>query len=290
MTILRQRIVEDMQLCGLTEKTQVVYVQVVRQLVEHYRKSPEVFTEVELREYFLYLKNIKGVAQSTYGVALAGIKFIYRYTLRREIPTLDLIRPRRKKTLPVILSISEVGRILGQIRRLCYRACLGTIYACGLRTTEGVNLRVGDIDSERMLVHVRHGKGDKERCVPLPERILDILRRYWITHRHEELIFPKRTTGSVPLPQATTTMTAKGVRDVFEIVLEESGVRKNATVKTLRHSWATHLLEAGLDLRIIQGYLGHSSPSTTAIYTHLTRKTEAMTVKAINQILDELWG
>jgi len=281
--------IEDMQLRGLSERTQVVYVQVVRQLAEHYGKSPDIITEEDLREYFLYLKNNKGVAESTYGVALAGIKFIYRYTLRREIPTLDLIRPRRKKEQPVILSVSEVGRILGQIRRLCYQACLGTIYACGLRTTEGINLRVGDIDSERMLVHVRHAKRDKERCVPLPERILNILRRYWITHRHEELIFPKRTTGSVPLSQATTTMSAEGVRDVFKIVLKESGVRKKATVRTLRHSWATHLLEAGIDLRIIQAYLGHSSPSTTAIYTHMTRKTEAMTVEAINQMLDDLW-
>jgi integrase/recombinase XerD len=289
MTIIRQRMIEDMQLRGLSERTQDNYVRAVRQLAEYYRKSPDTITEEELRQYFIYLKKIKGVAQNTYGVALAGVKFIYRYTLRRELSTLDLMRPRREKKLPVVLSVDEVGRILGQIRRFRYQACLSTIYACGLRIQEGVLLRVGDIDSDRMLVHIRQGKGSKDRCVPLPERILKILRQYWMTHRHEALLFPARTPVGVPLSEASNPMSVRGVQNVFRSALEESGVRKKATVHTLRHSWATHLLEAGISLRLIQGYLGHSSPATTAIYTHLTRKTEAMTVEAINQMLDDLW-
>ncbi|MCJ7624933.1 MAG: site-specific integrase [Anaerolineaceae bacterium] len=290
MTILRQRMIEDMQLRGLSEKTQEHYVRVVRQLAEYYRKSPDIITEEELRQYFIYLKNIKRVAQNTFGVAQAGIKFIYRYTLRRELPTLDLMRPRREKKLPVVLSVVEVGRILSQIRRSRYRTCLSTIYACGLRIQEGVQLRVCDIDSDRMLVHVRQGKGNKDRCVPLSERILEILRQYWITHRHEVWLYPVKTPAGVSLTEATNPMSVKGVQNAFRAALEESGVRKKATVHTLRHSWATHLLEAGISLRLIQGYLGHSSPATTAIYTHLTRKTEVMTVEAINQMLDDLWA
>ena len=290
MTIIRQRMIEDMQLRGLSEGTQELYVRAVRQLVEHYRKSPDTITEEELRQYFIYLKNVKGIAQNTYGVALAGVKFIYRYTLRRELSTLDLMRPRREKKLPVVLSVDEVGRILGWVRRFRYRACLSTIYACGLRIQEGVLLQVGDIDSDRMLIHIRQGKGSKDRCVPLPEHILKILRQYWMTHRHGALLFPAKTPMGVPLSEASNPMPAKGVRNAFRAALEESGVRKKATVHTLRHSWATHLLEAGISLRLIQGYLGHSSPSTTAIYTHLTRKTDAMTVEAINQMLADLWG
>lgn len=289
MTILRQRMIEDMQLRGLSEGTQKNYVRVVRQLAEYSKKSPDIITKEELRQYFIYLKNIKGVAPKTFGVALAGIKFIYRFTLRREWPILDLMRPRREQKLPVVLSLAEVGRILSQIRRSRYRACLSTIYSCGLRIQEGIKLQVGDIDSDRMLVHVRLGKGGKDRCVPLPERILDILRQYWITHRHEVLLFPVKTPLGVPLSEATNPMSVRGVQNAFRAALEESGVRKKATVHTLRHSWATHLLEAGISLRLIQGYLGHSSPATTAIYTHLTQKTAVMTVEAINQMLDELW-
>ncbi|MBC8503380.1 MAG: site-specific integrase [Chloroflexi bacterium] len=289
MTIIRQRMIEDMQLRGLSGGTQELYVRAVRQLAEYYKKSPEIITEEEIRQYFIYLNNIKGVAQNTYGVALAGIKFIYRYTLRRQLTTFDLMRPRREKKLPVVLSVAEVGQILGQIRRFRYQVCLSTIYACGLRIQEGTLLQVGDIDSDRMLVHVRKGKGSKDRCVPLPERILGILRRYWITHRHEVWLYPVKTPAGVSLSEASHPMSVKGVQDAFRAALEESGVRKKATVHTLRHSWATHLLEAGISLRLIQGYLGHSSPATTAIYTHLTRKTDVMTVEAINQMLDALW-
>ena len=287
MTPLRQRMVEDMQLRDLSEKTQEAYVRAARQLAEHYGKSPEHISEEELRQYFLYLKNDKQVSSSTFRVALSGIKFLFRHTLRREWPTFDLVRPRQEKKLPIVLSTDEVQRILGCIHRPRYRVCLSTIYSCGLRLQEGVHLQLSHVDSDRMMMHVRKGKGAKDRCVPLPVCTLEMLRRYWGTHRHAVWLFPA-STRDAPLSAATGPMSARGVQTCFKAALRESGVQKAATVHTLRHSYATHLLEAGVNLRLIQAYLGHSSPQTTAIYTHLTRKTENLAAEAINRVMGDL--
>lgn len=288
MTPLRQKMVEDMQLRGLSEKTQEAYVGAVRQLAEHYGKSPQHIGDEELRQYFLRLTNVKQLTPSTIRVALYGIKFLFQHTLRKEWPTLDLVRPRREKKLPVVLSVAEVHRILRIIRRPRYRACLSTIYACGLRLREGVHLQVRDIDSDRMMVHVRHGKGAKDRYVPLPVPALEMLRRYWRTHRHPEWLFPAPTKSGVPLSTAAKPMSVSGVQRAFKAALQESGIQKQASVHTLRHSYATHLLEAGVNLRVIQAYLGHSSPQTTAIYTHLTRKVEDVAVEAIHRVMGDL--
>ncbi len=287
MTKLRQRMIEDMQLRGLSEKTQESYLRSVRQLAEHYHKAPDQISEEELRQYFLYLKNVRQVSHSSCTVALCGIKFFYERTLRREWPTLELVRSPREEKLPVVLSIEEVGQILGCVRRMKYRVCLGTLYSCGLRLKEGLHLQVADIDRDRLQIHVRHGKGGKDRYVPLPERTLQMLRQYWVTHRHPKWLFPL-TTGELPQSLATKAMHPSGVQRAFRAACRESGIQKHATVHTLRHSWATHMLEAGVNLRVIQAYLGHSSPNTTAIYTHLTRKAELPAVTAINQVLAEI--
>ena len=288
MTRLRQRMVEDMQLRGLSPMTQKAYLRTVRQLAEHYGKSPQRITDEELRQYFLHLTNVKQLSPSTVHVSLYGIRFLFQHTLRKEWPTLDLVRPRHPKKLPVVLSVAEVRRILGIIHRPRYRACLSTIYACGLRLSEGVHLQVRDIDSDRMMVHVRHGKGAKDRYVPLPVPILEMLRCYWCIHRHPEWLFPAAARSGMPLPRAVKPMGVSGVQRAFKAALQESGIRKKATVHTLRHSYATHLLEAGVNLRVIQAYLGHSSPTTTAIYTHLSRDVDALAVEAIERVMGGL--
>jgi len=288
MTPLRQKMIEDMQLRSLSKTTQDAYVRAVRRLAEHYGKSPEHISEEELRQYFLYLKNGEQVSPSSFKVALYGIKFIYKHTLRKKWPTLDLVRSTREKKLPVVLSISEVHRILGRLRCQRYRVCLSTIYSCGLRLREGVHLQVRSIDSDRMVVHIRKGKGSKDRYVPLPERTLQMLRQWWTTHRHAQWIFPGRPLMGAPLSAATGPMDVSGVQCAFRAALQESGVQKQVTVHSLRHAYATHLLEAGVDLRLIQAYLGHSSPETTALYTHLTHKTEAMSAQVINRVMGDL--
>lgn len=288
MTPLRQKMIEDMQLRGLSERTQEMYVAAVRQLAEHYGKSPVQISEEELRHYFLYLKNDKHCSRSTCTVALCAIKFFYEQTLQQSWPTFELIRPPHERKLPVVLSREEVQRILACVRRPHYRVCLSTIYACGLRLQEGVSLQVADIDSARMMIHVRQGKGNKDRYVPLPHRGLLMLRAHWLTHRHRVWLFPARGQHGRPIPQATTPLADRSVQRAFTAALAESGVQKPASVHSLRHAWATHLLEAGVSLRLIQTYLGHSSLTTTALYTHLTRCTEAQATETIDQLLEQL--
>ncbi len=254
-------------------------MRVVRKLAEHYGKSPDVLTEEELRQYLLYLKNEKHAARNTCTLALCSLKFFYQQTLKRDWPVLDFVRPARDRKLPVVFSVEEVQQILGCVRRARYRVCLSTIYACGLRLLEGVQLPVADVDGARMVIHVRHGKGGQDRYVPLPRRTLELLREYWSSHRDPVWMFPGMTPGGGP-------MCATGVQRAFKAALAESGVHKPASVHTLRHSWATHLLEAGVNLRLIQIYLGHRSPTTTALYTHLTRKSEDLASEAINRLVE----
>lgn len=279
MTALRQRYLEDLQLRGLSPRTQESYVRVVRKLAEHYGKSPDVLTEEELRQYLLYLKNEKHAARNTCTLALCSLKFFYQQTLKRDWPVLDFVRPAREKKLPVVFSVEEVQQILGCVHKARYRVCLSTIYACGLRLLEGVQLPVADVDGARTVIHVRHGKGGQDRYVPLPRRTLELLREYWSSHRDPVWMFPGMTPAGGP-------MCATGVQRAFKAALAESGVHKPASVHTLRHSWATHLLEAGVNLRLIQIYLGHRSPTTTALYTHLTRKAEDLASEAINRLVE----
>ena len=283
MTPLRQRMLEDMQLRGLAPKTQDAYLRAVRQLAEHYNKSPDQVSEEELRDYFLFLKNEKKASRSACTIALCGIKFFYEYTLRRQWQMFDLVRPAKEKKLPVVLSREEVRQILSQVRRLPYRVCLSTIYACGLRLSEGVQLQVATIDGERQVLHIRQGKGHKDRYVPLPSATLSLLRQQWLSHRHPVWLFPSRQDQ-----QASKPLNASGVQRAFKAALMSSGVHKAATVHTLRHSWATHLLEAGVNLRLIQVWLGHKSLQTTTLYTHLTRHAETVALETIDGLMADL--
>jgi integrase/recombinase XerD len=288
MTELRKRMIECLQLRGLSERTQESYVRAVRQLAEHYHKSPDLITEEELRQYFLHLKNIKHYSRNTMTIAICGIKFFFERTLEKAWTTFNLVRPAPEKKLPVILSLAEVRQILAGVRLPRYRVCLKTIYSCGLRLQEGTNLRVADIDSARMMIHVRHGKGAKDRYVPLPKRTLAFLRQYWATHRNPVLLFPAEGRNHMDLARSTEPMSKSSVQDGFHAALKQSGNNKRASVHTLRHSWATHLLEAGVNLRLIQEWLGHSSPATTSVYTHLTVKAEQLGAAAINQLMSDL--
>jgi len=272
-----------MQLRGFAVRTQEAYLLAVSQLARHYHKSPDQINEEELRQYFLFLKNEKHAARASCTIALCGIKFFFERTLGREWKTFEFLRPAKEKKLPAVLSVSEVRRVLECVHRQQYRVCLTTIYACGLRLLEGARLQVKDIDGERKLIHVRAGKGGKDRYVPLPESCLQFLRLHWMTHRNPVWLFPSsREDRAQPMSES-------GLQRAFRAAVRESGVQKRATVHTLRHSYATHLLEAGVNLRIIQGYLGHASPATTAIYTHLTCITETQIRNTVDELVTSLW-
>ena len=212
-TSILTRMEEDLQLFGFSERTKETYLYRAKKIIEYFNKSPELITDDELREYFLYLKNEKKYARATQTIALCGIKFLFEKTLKKKFDVLGLVRSRRVEKLPVVLSREEVISILKNIRVLRHRACLTLIYSCGLRLHEATTLKVTQVDSKRMLIHIQNAKGGKGRYVPLPDR---------------------------------------SIQSVFKQSLREMKVNKEASVHTLRHSYATHLLEDGTDIRIIQ--------------------------------------
>ncbi|HEV8131195.1 MAG TPA: site-specific integrase [Acidobacteriota bacterium] len=275
-----------MQLAGYSSKTQQAYVGAVRQLFAHFNCNPAQLTEEQLRQYFLYLANERKVSRPTATIALCGIKFFYERTLKREWRMLGLIRPRREKKLPVVLSREEVRRILDRVHTPVYRACLKTIYSCGLRLREGSQLQIADIDSGRMALHI-HGKGGKDRYVPLPDRTLGLLREFWKTHRSQPWVFPATTRGLKPGAEIHP-LTDSSLQKAFKRALGAAGIAKRAHIHSLRHSYATHLLEAGVNLRIIQENLGHGSARTTQIYTHLTAEARAAVMDPLNELMKDL--
>lgn len=280
MQRLAQRMIEDMKLAGFAQKTQQAYLGSMQGLVRHYdNRPPGRLTPEELRAFFLYLIEQKKVSASTVRVHLNGIRFFYERTLDRHWELFDLVQPRRGFPLPVVLSREEVRRLLGTIRNDPSRTALTLIYACGLRVLETTRLEVRDIDSGRMLLHVRGGKGHKDRYVPLPQRMLERLRDWWRQQRPAVWLFPGHPGQPISPSLLQKTMKA---------ALAESGIIKPASVHTLRHSYATHLLEAGVNLRAIQAILGHKNPQTTAIYTHLTPAVMSGTATVINRVMADL--
>jgi integrase/recombinase XerD len=280
MTQLRRRMIEDMQLHGFSEKTQHCYAAAVKGLARHFHRSPDQISEEELREFFLYLVNERKAACSTLRVYLYGIKFFYQTTLRRNWPVLNVIRSKRRQKLPVVLSRKEVRQILGLVRRPVSRTALTLIYSCGLRLSEAVCLKVSDIDGERKMVRVNNGKGGKDRDIPIPQKTLELLRSYWVTKRPKPYIFPAGT-GLGHISKSTLQKT-------FKAALTQSNIPKKASVHSLRHSFATHLLEDGVDLRIIKDLLGHKHLRTTTIYTHLTEKSFDRLNAALSDLVADL--
>jgi site-specific recombinase XerD len=280
---------EDMQLRGLSARTQQAYARAVWQLAQHYHRRPDQLSDEDLRQYFLYLTNEKKLARPTATIALCGIKFFYEQTLKQPWPTLRFVRPPREWKLPVVLSRQEVRQILALVRIPLYRACLKTIYACGLRLLEGARLQVPDVDSARMLLHI-HGKSKQDRYVPLPKPTLQLLRAHWRMHRSPLWLFPAPTRHGLAhsLAHDGGPVTRSSLQSAFRAALKRSGLNKRAHVHTLRHSYATHLLEAGVNLRVIQDHLGHRSPRTTALYTHLTREVRATITDPLNQLMEDL--
>lgn len=289
MTALRQRMLEDMQLRGLSARTQECYVAAVRQLAEHYHLSPASLTDEQLRQYFLYLTNEKKVARTTATIALCAIRFLYEQTLKQAWPTLRFVRPAPSTRLPAVLSRDEVRRVLALVRIPVYRECLTTIYAGGLRLLEGARLQIADIDSGRMLFHI-HGKGKRDRYVPLPTPILPRLRDYWCTHRSREWLFPAPTRRGLrhSLAHQGGPVTRSSLQSAFRRAVLKSGIAKHASVHTLRHSYASHLHAAGVSLRLIQEILGHQSLRTTQIYTHLTPDVQATLTDPLTDLMHDL--
>jgi len=289
MTDWYQKATDALQLNGLSERTQQAYVRALRMLCEFYHKSPDEISEPELQQYFLQRKNVDGWSPNTLRICYCGIRHFYTHVLRRDWHTLQLIRAQSERRLPAVLSVPEVRTLLGCVRTRHNRAFLATVYACGLRLQEAQHLEVADIDSQRMLLHVHRGKGAKDRFVPLPASTLAGLRQHWKTHRHPRLIFPALGRGRNRAAAADSPMPKSSVQGAFRLAKSQAGIHKRrVSVHTLRHCYATHLLEAGVNLRVIQQYLGHAQLETTMVYLHLTHAGQEDAYARIDTLMGDL--
>ena len=286
MTQLRRKMLEDMKLFGLSERTQETYIYAVSKLAQYFHKSPDLISDDQLREYFLFLKD--KYARNTSTIAICGIKFFFEKSLKKPFKIFGILRSPKVNMLPVVLTREEVQLILKNIRTLRHRACLSLIYSCGLRLKEGVSLKVNQVDSKRMVIHVKEAKGLNDRYVPLPAPTLNILRAHYRTHCNPLLVFPAPGRGESEESTSTKPLPDSSIQTVFRKSLLETGINKDAHVHTLRHSYATHLLEDGVDIRIIQEYLGHNNIETTMIYTHLTPLIKVGVYNKINSLMEGL--
>lgn len=277
---------EIMEINGKGERTRQAYSRSLRMLVEFFDKEPDQISEEELQQYFLHRKTKDKWSPNTMRIAYCGIKFFYEHVIQRDWHILCLLRAQNEQRLPTVLSRDEIQRIFSKVTTFHNFVYLTTVYSCGLRLQEGLFLEVSDIDSDRMMIHVHRGKGAKDRYVPLPHETLQLLRAHWASHRNPKLIFPALGRNSKGGPTAQRPMAIESVQGALRRSKFEAGIqKKRVSVHTLRHSYATHLLEAGVNLRVIQRYLGHSRLETTMIYLHLTQKGHEDAYQRINDIM-----
>lgn len=265
MKELRQRMIRAMELGNLSKNTQRAYLSAVSGLARHYMQPPDKITKEMIEDYLLYLKNEKGQASNTRGVVVCGLRFIYRSVLLDEESSPGFGFRRKPRKLPTVLSQAQIWRIINATGNMKHRLLLMATYSGGLRAGEVIKLKPEHIDSERMLIKVEDGKGEKDRYTLLSEKFLKELRHYYRTYRPKKWLFPSSHSRE-PLCYET-------VRSVYDNSRKKAGIKKGAGVHTLRHSFATHLLEAGYDIRKIQVLMGHKSLSTTMIYLHVSRQT-----------------
>lgn len=281
-----QQSIKALQLAGLSERTQHCYTRSVRQLVEFYNISPKKITEQQVQDYFLHRRNNDKWSAATLRIAQSGIKFYFTNVLKRDWHTFSYLNAKRERRLPCILSREEVYRILSKVKTFHNYAFLSTVYACGLRLSEALAIQVSDIDKTRMMLHVHRGKGAKDRFVPLPVETLALLRRYWVTHRNPVMIFPALGRGQSLGAVSKTPMAIASVQGAFRQATLAAEIKKrHVSIHTLRHCYATHLLEAGTNPRVIQRYMGHGNLETTMAYFHLTQKGAEDAYAIINSVM-----
>jgi site-specific recombinase XerD len=279
----RERMSEDMRLRDFRPRTQEGYALAVRQFLDRMQRAPATLTDEDVRGYFLYLREDRKLAPSSINLAVHALRFFFVHTLQRDWPVFGLLRVHKPRMLPVVLSTGEVRAVLSAVRHPARRMALVTIYALGLRLGEGLRLQSSDVDSERLTVWVRDGKGARDRGVPLPRPLLSRLRTYWKTQRPSSassyLFVPPE--GTAPLHETTLQKT-------FTAARQGAGLQKHASIHTLRHSYATHLLESGVSLRTIQQVLGHKSMRTTELYMHVTQPGAEQLQAVVDRLMADL--
>lgn len=261
---LREQMKIDLELKGFSPNTQKLYLTHIRQFAEHFMKSPLDLGESEIKEYLHFLITERNLSNSYISSSYSALKFLYETTLKRQWEMEGIPRTKKQKRLPVVLSKEEVKRLIDVTTNIKHKAILTTIYSAGLRVSEAANLKLNDIDSGNMQIRVEQGKGNKDRYTILSDKTLELLRQYYKLYRPVTWLFPGASQDS--------PLTSRTIQKVFEQSKQKAAISKDVTVHSLRHSFATHLLEVGTDIYHIQLLLGHSSVKTTSIYIHLTNK------------------
>lgn len=274
MPSLSQKLLDDMSIRGLSENTKKSYTQSVNGLVQHYRRSPDTITSEEVQNYLLHLHQQRELAWSTCSTILQGIRFFFRITLKQPEPYFYVPGGKKPSKLPEILNTDQIRRLFDVTANPKHRAILMTAYAAGLRVSELTRLKVSDIDSKRMTIRVTQGKGNKDRYVPLSPRLLDELRKYWRKERPNDWLFPGRRDDG--------RLSRDGIGRVYSAAKTKAGITKAGGIHTLRHCYATGLLEAGVGLYTIQRWLGHASIRSTTRYLRLAMATPTETVSPLD--------
>lgn len=277
---LKQRMLEDMDLHGYCDSTKDAFFRAVSNLGKFFNKNPANITEKEIRQYFIVLKNDENISAGNIKNCYYGIRFFYQKTLNKNWKIFDIVRPPKKRNIPLVFSDDEVKKILSNVRVPIYRMCLKLIYNCGLRINEAVNLKISDVDGSRRVIRVT-GKGNKVREIAISEKMLEELRAYLRIYHFKFYLFPSPRDANKMIGKET-------VQKAFKNALKAAKIsnKLKATVHSLRHSYATFLMESGVNIRIIQGTLGHQSIRTTSIYTHLTQKTDQILRNAIDRLFN----
>ncbi len=278
MTRLRKKMLEELQRRNYAQNTVRAYIKIVEKFAQHFGRSPERLGPEQIREYQVHLFRDRHLSPGTVEQHVAALRFLYVKTLKRRYMHEHLPMPKRQRPLPNVLSIEEVQRLLDSASNLYHRAMLMTLYATGMRRAEMCRLKVSDIDSQRMIVHIRKGKGGQDRDVPLSQNLLDTLREYWRWMKPKTWLFP----GTVNGRRADVPISAKMSWAACQEAAQRAGIKKRVAPHIIRHSYATHLLEAGADLRTIQILLGHAKLEHTTVYLHLSQRH----LKAVPNPLD----
>jgi site-specific recombinase XerD len=280
MDALREQMMKDLQLKGITPRTQKKYLREVSIMAKYFDKPLEELGEKDVKDYLVHMLETRKLSRGTYRGYVAGIKFLYKTTLNREDVVERIHYPKAKKTLPVVLDLAEIKAMLSVTENLKHRALLTITYSAGLRVSEAAKLKVTDIDSKRMMVRVHQGKGRKDRYSILSQTALELLRRYWRQYRPKEWLFEGQKDG--------THIWYTAIRNIFFEAIKRAGITKPASPHTLRHSFATHLIEAGTSLHHVQLLLGHRSPTTTTVYLHVSKMNLAQVSSPLDSIPEEL--
>jgi integrase/recombinase XerD len=281
VTPLRQRMLEELQRRNYSPSTARGYILAVKQFAEYFGKSPEQLGAEEVRRFQLYLLNEKKLAPGTVEMRMSALRFLYKKTLkRRDIACEDLIFPKTPRRLPVVLSPEEVTRMIESAWNLTHRTILMILYGTGMRRSEVSMLKVSDIDSERMVIHIQQGKGSRDRDVPMTAKLLEALREYWRWKRPKIYLFPS-TEGHRGVEEPISDKT---VWHACKQAARRAGITKRIGPHTLRHSFATHLMEAGTDLRTIQLLMGHAHLEHTTLYLHLSHRHLHAAINPLDQL------